>query len=621
MDLLDVYAKLSLDTKGYDSGMAGAETTAQTTSTNIAGKLKTIALTTAAVITAVAGATTAVGKALWDVANDVSEAGDEIDKMSQKIGISKKAYQEWAYVFELAGTDVNNLQTGMKTLSSVIVDAGNGSDTAREKLEAVGLTIEELNGLSQEQQLEKVIYALQGMGEGADRTAAATDLLGKSATDMAALLNMTAEATENAKNEANEYGMVMSDDAVTASANFQDSLTKMNNTFSGLKRTIIGDMLPGFTSLMDGISMLVIGSEGAGDAIEQGIDSIVGNLEEIIPRALEVVDNVAPVLMKEAPVIIEALLDGLLRSASILMPASFEMVTQIIRAITLMLPKVLQTGLQIILVMADGLSDALPNLVPVAVDAIMQIVTVLLDNLTPIIDAAIEIILALNEGIIAALPILIDSLPMIISKLVETLLTLTPQLLYVGLIMIEQMSRGMVQAIVTLVSNIPAMFVGIYQGIVGTLWNARDIGINLVKGIWEGMQSMYSWMTKKVASFGNDIMKSIKNVLGIHSPSREFAKIGRFMVEGMGEGWEDEIGDVKGSMIDDMDFSAQSASVSVASQSGQNSNLVSLLEEYLPQIANMQIVMDTGATVGQLVSPINDALGIMTDYSGRMVTV
>ena len=72
----------------------------------------------------------------------------------------------------------------MKKLSTVITDAANGSDSAAEKLSAVGLSIEDLNGKSQDEQLSMVITALQGMESGAERTAAANDLLGKSATDI-----------------------------------------------------------------------------------------------------------------------------------------------------------------------------------------------------------------------------------------------------------------------------------------------------------------------------------------------------------------------------------------------------------------------------------------------------
>lgn len=93
-------------------------------------------------------ATDIAGKQLWDMANDVASAGDAIDKTSQKIGISAESFQEWSYVFERSGADVNGLQSGMKKLSGVIEDAASGSASACAKLEAVGLSIEDLNGKS-----------------------------------------------------------------------------------------------------------------------------------------------------------------------------------------------------------------------------------------------------------------------------------------------------------------------------------------------------------------------------------------------------------------------------------------------------------------------------------------
>ena len=135
------------------------------------GKIGTVAAEVGkAIATAVAAigtAAVAAGKQLWDMANDVASAGDAIDKTSQKIGISAEAYQEWSYVFERSGADVNNLQTGMKKLATVVTDAAEGSDSATEKLAAVGLSIEDINGKSQEEQLSMVISALQDMGSGA----------------------------------------------------------------------------------------------------------------------------------------------------------------------------------------------------------------------------------------------------------------------------------------------------------------------------------------------------------------------------------------------------------------------------------------------------------------------
>lgn len=236
---------------------------------------KKIGAALGAAAAAVGTACVAAGKKLWDMANEVGSAGDQIDKTSQKIGISAESYQKWGYVFERCGADVNNLQTGMKKLSTVITDAAGGSDSAAEKLSAVGLSIEELNGKSQDEQLSMVITALQGMEAGAERTAAANDLLGKSAVDMAAVLNTSVEETERLKQEAEDYGMVMSNEAVAASAAFEDSLTKLSHTAGGLKNRMVGELLPGITQITDGLADLLAGNEQAADELKSGVTSVI----------------------------------------------------------------------------------------------------------------------------------------------------------------------------------------------------------------------------------------------------------------------------------------------------------------------------------------------------------
>ncbi len=343
----------------------------------------------AATVAAIGAAAVAAGKQLWDMANDVASVGDAIDKTSQKIGISAEAYQEWSYVFERSGADVNNLRTGMKTLATVITEAAEGSNSAAEKLAAVGLSIEELNGKSQEEQLSMVISALQEMGAGAERTAAANELLGKSAVDMAAVLNMTAEDTEALKQEAHDYGIIMSDEAVAASAAFEDSLTRLQRTIGGVKNRMIGELLPGITQIMDGLSDLTAGNEGAGDKIAAGVESVIDTIRSLLPQLLSLLSTIAAAVLESAPGIIQSLAQGILDGISELTPVLLQVVTSLVAAITELLPQLADAGVQILVGLAQGLAEALPQLIPAAVDAVTTIVQGLVDSLPMLLNAAL----------------------------------------------------------------------------------------------------------------------------------------------------------------------------------------------------------------------------------------
>ena len=81
-----------------------------------------------------------------------------------------------------------------------------------------------------------------------------------------------------------------------------------------------------------------------------------------------------------------------------------------------------------------------------------------------------------------------------------------------------------------------------------------SIGSDIVSGVWHGIQNAISWFTSSVTSFFSGIVSDVKSALGIASPSKVFAEIGGFMAEGLGVGWDKEIGNVKKDIENSLDF-------------------------------------------------------------------
>ena len=89
----------------------------------------------------------------------------------------------------------------------------------------------------------------------------------------------------------------------------------------------------------------------------------------------------------------------------------------------------------------------------------------------------------------------------------------------------KEAAKGLFNAVVNGLKNLPN--------------NLLNIGKNIAKGLWNGMSGMKSWVIDKVKSMGKGIIKGLKDALGIHSPSKEFAVIGKFSVLGYTEGLKD----------------------------------------------------------------------------------
>lgn len=71
--------------------------------------------------------------------------------------------------------------------------------------------------------------------------------------------------------------------------------------------------------------------------------------------------------------------------------------------------------------------------------------------------------------------------------------------------------------------------------------NMLNIGKNIVEGLWNGIKNAVGWIKQKVGEFAQGILDGMKSALGIHSPSREFAKLGKFSGLGFGEGFDDSL--------------------------------------------------------------------------------
>lgn len=271
MNVFDLFAKISLDTSEYDQNLENAGSKMSSMKNNFSKGFKSIA--------AGVGVFSAIGTAAYKTADVVSKNLDEIDKMSQKLGLSTKAYQEWDYVLQISGSDINSMATGLKTLTNKFDDAVNGSDSAVQTFERLGLSMEEIQDLSRENLFAKVITQFQNMEDSAERAALANDLFGRSGQELAPLFNTTAEDTRKLIEEVNELGGVMSEDAVRNGAAFQDAMTAVKTALSGAGAQLVENLIPAVTDFATKITDFIASG---------GLDRLIELLQIISPLLVAV---------------------------------------------------------------------------------------------------------------------------------------------------------------------------------------------------------------------------------------------------------------------------------------------------------------------------------------------
>lgn len=228
------------------------------------------------------------------------------------------------------------------------------------------------------------------------------------------------------------------------------------------------------------------------DQISGGINTATGYMQRLTAAFA---NNGMEGLVTEA----EAVFDELLAAFDELLPQIFEKGTEIllkvIEGIVQKLPDLLQTATELILTLANGISQSLPKLIPALVETVLSIADGLVNNMPMLIEAALQLIIGLTEGLITAIPELVKRVPEIIAAIVSALVNAMPDII--------------------------------------------NAGVQIVEGIWEGIKSMASWLWDQVSGFFSGIVEGVKETLGIHSPSRVFAGIGKNMALGLGEGFDD----------------------------------------------------------------------------------
>ena len=532
---------------------------------------------------AIKTAASAISDTAQEMITGAAEHGDTIDKMSQKMGMSSDAYQEWDFVLQHCGASIESLKPAMKTLATA---AESGSDAFAQ----LGISQEQIAGMSQEQLFDATIAGLQNVTDETQRTYLAGKLLGRGATELGPLLNTSADDVADMRAQVHDLGGVMGSDAVKAAAAYQDSLQNMQYAFSGLKNNISGELLPTLTLIMDGVTKMLT---GGGDEVAAAVGDLVVSLSGQLA----------------------ALVTGLLSA----------------------LPDLTGTSVELVGALLLGIAEQLPGIIVAAATAVQGIVDKITspESITLLVQAAVQILLALANGLVGALPELIDTIPIIITNLVDAVLASLPEIVEAGLQIIIALASGIVTNSGHVLAVVPKLIVALVHAFGSYVSSVAGIGKAIVDGIRKGITEQWQRLKADVSNLFTGLVDWIKKLLGIHSPSTVFAGIGTNMAKGIGAGWQDTIGDINRDIaatlqpqyvvgVDMQGLYAQAATLQTAAApaaaGGDIAAVLERMDRLERAITGMQIYMDGDALVGSVATRMDYALGgIYTSKARRTI--
>lgn len=348
-------------------------------------------------------------------------------------------------------------------------------------------------------------------------------------------------------------------------------------------------------SIVSGLSQVV-------QAIVAALPQVMSVLTAALPQIVQALLTLLPQLIDAGMQMLASLIQGITEALPTLIAMLPALVQQVASVVLANLSFIIQVGVQLLLALVNGIVEALPQLIEMLPGIVVQITHVLLDNLPLLVIAGIRILIALIRGITQAIPQLVAMLPGIVTKIVRTLSAHLPLILSTGLQMMVQLAAGIASGAVHVIKGAGKIVSETMKALGELPGKVVDIGRNIVRGVWEGISNSIGWLRDKVSGWVSGIMKDIKGFFGIHSPSRLMRdEVGKYLAEGIGVGFEDEMGAVSKRMQEAMpstDAFAQSCDlggVSAAQQAstgygyGSQSNLIDAI---VGALQNVHVVLD-----------------------------
>jgi hypothetical protein len=204
------------------------------------------------------------------------DRADELYNAAQKIGTTTESLSTLAYAAELADVELGTLQSGLARLTRFQAEAAQGTEKNVELFEALGIAFRNADGTLRDttEVFRDVARLLETMPDGANKSAVALDLLGRSGTQLIPMTRGLAEAEQRAR----DLGLELENGAGKAADEFNDRLGDLKFAATGLATAVAVELLP---DLNDMVGAMQEGVE-QGDGFAATAENIANGIRGIV---------------------------------------------------------------------------------------------------------------------------------------------------------------------------------------------------------------------------------------------------------------------------------------------------------------------------------------------------
>lgn len=457
-----------------------------------------------------------------DAIDSMMMLGDISQGNAQKLDTMSKAYGRMISSQKVTLEDINMMiDSGFNPLQIVVENTGESMASLYDRISAGTMEVEEITNAMK-----------QATSEG-----------GKYFQSMEKQSKTLNGQISTLKDNFSMFAGVLAED--TTNAISSEFLPAINDTISAMQE--------GFSEE---------GFEGMAEAFAEGFTNILLMLVEKAPEIVDV-----------AIVMIQSFINAIQENLPMITSSAIEIVIALTNGILSMLPQILQLGIDIIVQLINGIAEQAPVLIPQIVETLLNLFMTLTspENLEKLADAGVKLVLGLIEGIINSIPVLLSDTDRLLQVMITVLSGGQALMAKVGWELIKALISALGDMLGSLGEKAKELLDKIVNKIKEGIHKIKDVGKNLVQGLWNGINNAKDWVLNKIKGFGKAILKGIKSFFGIKSPSRLMRdEVGKYIAEGVGVGFEDELGSVYSDMQKAIDLETEKMSANVQTGSVYN---------------------------------------------------
>ena len=308
------------------------------------------------------------------------------------------------------------------------------------------------------------------------------------------------------------------------------------------------------TIILTGIIMLIPNTVKAlAEGLVLFIQTIANSFGQIADALVTIIIGLCDILIQCVPKIVEtllviftALLESLATHLPAIIDAGMRIVIAFIEGIALKLPDLIQAGFDLIISFINGVADAIRNNAQAIKDAMINLGTAMIDGLctflginspsTKFMEIGKYIIEGLINGLVDGVVNLVTKVKEIANKMADAVHEKITKFKEIGGNLINALKDGVADFKNKVVNKVRSVAKGAVSILKDFINNFKDAGKNLMNGLKDGITAAKDKVVNKVKSIANGAIDTIKKVLGIHSPSTVFRKIGEYTIQGMVNG-------------------------------------------------------------------------------------